>query len=161
MTRTTRRRKTWREKLNNQSLPKLVDIPPKMVKKFGKGRMLVPSPRDVDALIRKVKRGKLVTQPQIREKLARDFHADVTCPITTGIFVWIASEAAEEELRAGKKRVTPCWRVIRDNGGLNEKFPGGVREQARRLRLEGHRITTVKTGSTPRVEDFEARLARL
>ena len=161
MAQATTRRKTWQEKLNNQSLPKLVDIPPKMTKRFGVGKMLVPSPLDVDALIRKVKRGKLVTQSQIREKLARDFHADVTCPMTTGIFVWIASEAAEEDLRAGKKRVAPCWRVIRDNGGLNEKFPGGVREQARRLKQEGHRVMTGKAGKSPRVEDFEARLARL
>ena len=63
--------------------------------------MLVPTPLLVDALIRKVKRGKLVTVTQIMKRLAKDFHADSTCPMTTGIFIRIASETAEEDQRAG------------------------------------------------------------
>ena len=75
----TKTRTTAREKLEkDQGLPKIVDIPPKMEKRFGKGKMLIPKPLDIDALIRKVKKGKLVTQSQIREKLANDFKTNVT-----------------------------------------------------------------------------------
>lgn len=155
-------RATAREKLEkDQGLPRIVDIPPKMEKRFGKGKMLIPKPLDVDVLIRRVKRGKLVTQSQIREKLAKDFKTNVTCPITTGIFIRIAAEAAEEDLRIGKKQITPYWRVIRDDGSLNEKFPGGVEAQAKYLRKEGYTIEPGKGKKSPKVKDFEKHLVKL
>ena len=149
-----RTRTSWRAKLEKDQPPKVVDIPPKMVKRFGEGKMLIPRPLDVDVLMRQVKRGRLVTQSQIRERLARDCSADVACPITTGIFIRIAAEAAEEDLRAGKRQITPYWRVVRDDGSLNEKFPGGVEAQARRLRQEGHRIEPGRGRRPPRVKDY-------
>lgn len=151
-------RTSSREKLKKKQEPKIVDIPPKMVKRFGTGKMLIPKPLDVDALIRKVKRGKLVTQGQIRERLAKDFGVNVTCPITTGIFVRIAAEAAEEDLRDGKKLVTPYWRVIKKGGSLNPKFPGGIKAQAARLKEEGHIILASKGKKPPQVKDFEKHL---
>ena len=155
-------RKSWREKLEKiEGLPKIVNVPKKMENRLGKGRMLIPKPLDVDALIRKVKIGKLVTQEQIREKLAKDFKVNVTCPITTGIFVRIAAEAAEENLRNGRKQITPYWRVIKGDGRLNEKFPGGVRVQAGRLKREGHHIQSGKGKNPPRVEDFERYIQEL
>ena len=155
-------RKTWREKLEKTpGLPKVVDIPPKMMKRFGTGKMLIPRPIDVDALIRKVKRGKLVTQDEVRKRLAKDFKVDVTCPITTGIFVRIAAEVAEEDLRGGKKQITPYWRVIKADGSLNEKFPGGAKVQAGRLKKEGHSILPGKGKKPPRVKDFEKSLQKL
>jgi len=155
-------RKTWREKLEKeQGLPKIVDIPSKMEKRFGSGKMLIPKPLDVDALMREISRGRLVTQVQIREKLAKDFKADVTCPITTGIFVRIAAEAAEEDLRKGKKRITPYWRIVKNDGGLNEKFPGGIKAQAARLKKEGHIIQQGKSKGMLKVKDFEKYLQRL
>ncbi|MBA3044161.1 hypothetical protein FP804_03390, partial [archaeon] len=134
-------RKTWREKLENppEGLPKVVKGPAKW-KRFGGRRVLVPTPLLVDGLMRKVLKGKLVTVKQIRERLAKDFNADSTCPLTTGIFVRIAAETAEEDLRKGKKRITPYWRVVKPDGGLNEKFPGGVKAQVARLKEEGHII---------------------
>lgn len=156
-------RKTWREKLEEQSkkLPKVVKIPKKMEKRFGKGKMLIPKPLDVDALIGKVRKGKLITQGQIREKLAKRFKVNVTCPIATGIFTRIASEAAEEDLKEGRKRITPYWRVLKPDGGLNEKFPGGVKAQAKHLRKEGHSIVAGKGKKPPRVKDFEKYLQKL
>src|SRR5436190_5958410 len=104
-------RKSWKEKLHNQDHSKIVDIPPLMAKRLGPGTMLIPKPLDVDALIRKARKGKLVTVSEIRSRLARDNGVDTTCPLTTGIFVRIAAEAAEEDLRDGKKKITPYWRV--------------------------------------------------
>jgi hypothetical protein len=152
-------RTTWREKLERE--PKIVTIPPKMVKRFGSGKMLIPSPLDVEALIRKVKKGKLVTQDEIRRRLARDFKVDVTCPITTGIFVRIAAEAAEEDLHEGKKQMTPYWRVIKADGSLNEKFPGGTKGQAGHLRAEGYIVMPGEGKKPPKVKDFEKSLQKL
>jgi hypothetical protein len=134
-------RKSWREKLDNPNLPKVV--------KKARGTMLIPSPRDVEAMIRTVPKGGVITVARLREDLARKFAADVTCPLTTGIFVRISAEAAAEEARAGKKRITPYWRVIKDDGSLNPKFPGGVEAQAERLRAEGQTIDTSR--KIPRV----------
>jgi len=153
---------SWREKLErDHGLPKIVDIPPKMEKRFGKGKILIPKPLDIDVLIRKVRKGRLVTQSQIREKLAEDFKVKVTCPITTGIFVRIAAETAEEDLKAGKKQITPYWRIVRDDGSLIEKFPGGVKTQANYLKEEGFMIEPRKGKRLPKVKDFKEYLVKL
>ena len=89
-------RKTWREKLEKDQQPKVVDTPPRMQKAFGAGKMLIPTPALIDALMKKPPAGKLVTVNQIRERLAADFNVDSTCTLTTGMFVRIAAEAAEE-----------------------------------------------------------------
>jgi alkylated DNA nucleotide flippase Atl1 len=155
-------RKTWREKMETAREAKLVTIPPKMQKRFGPlgkhAKMLIPSALDLDALIRKIPRGKLVTQTQLREKLARDARADIACPITTGIFVRIVAEAAEETARAGVLRVTPYWRIVRDDGRLLEKLPGGPSAQAEKLAAEGHKID--RSGKL-RVEDLSGALVRV
>jgi len=100
---------------------------------FGKGLMLIPTPKLVDETVRQIARGRLVTVGEIRRKLAADFAADVTCPLTTGIFIRIVAEASEEDRANGRKRVAPYWRVIKDDGSLNPKFPGGVQLQTRYL----------------------------
>jgi hypothetical protein len=155
----TAKKKTWREKLeNDEGLPKIVDIPAKMQKAHGTGTMLIARPLDVDALVRKVRKGRLATVNQIRERLARDHGADTTCPMTTGIFLRIVAEVAEEDLAAGRKRVAPYWRVLRGKGELNPKYPGGVEAQARRLRAEGQEVRAGRGKSAPRVTDYEAKL---
>lgn len=159
----SRRRKSWREKLEHPGadLPKIVRVPTKWKKRFGTGTIVIANPLDVDALIRTVRKGKVVKQTQLREHLARKYGADHTCPLTTGIFVRIVSEAAEEDRRAGKKRITPYWRVLRDDGSLSEKFPGGPASQARHLRAEGFSLEPVRGKRPPRVRDFERALARI
>src|ERR1700682_6414679 len=103
-------RKSWREKMDNPNLPKVVTIPANMRKRVGGETMLVPSPREIDAFIRTVRKGSVTTVTQIREFFAGKYSADVTCPLTTGIFVRIAAEAAEEDASAGVSKVTPYWR---------------------------------------------------
>ena len=153
-------RTRWRDKLEREDHSKIVQIPPSMEKRFGTGTMFIAKPLEVDALIRLTKKGMLITVAEIRAKLARDHNADTTCPLTTGIFVRIAAETAEEDLQNGKKRITPYWRVVKDDGSLNEKFPGGVKAQSRRLKEEGHAITPAKGKQPPKVKDFERSLLR-
>ena len=155
--------RTWRQKLEQEhpNHGKVVAVPPGMQKRFGTGTMLIPRPLDVDAIMRRVKKGKLVTQSQIRDALAKESKADCSCPLTTGLFIRIAAETAEEDLQAGKKRITPYWRTIKDDGKLNEKFPGGARAQAARLRKEGFTIQRGKGKQPPRVKDFQKYLIKM
>jgi len=148
-------RKTWREKLEKEQEPHVVDDP------RGRGRMLIPRPLDVDALMRKIGRGRLATVEQVRERLAKDYDADFSCPMTTGIFIRIAAETAEEDLSKGAKQITPYWRVVKADGGLNEKLPGGVEAQAARLMEEGHSIEPGRGKKPPRVKDFKKALQRV
>jgi len=120
----------------------------------------VPTPLLVDGLIRKVPKGKLITVNQIRQRLAKEFKADATCPLTTGIFLRIISEVAEEDRQAGKKQITPYWRVVKDDGSLNPKYPGDVEAHAELLKKEGHRITPSKGKKPPKVAEFEKALVQ-
>ena len=158
MTNRFKSRIPWRDKLEKPQEPKLVKIPPTMAR-FGRGTMLIPTPKLVDQLLRRIPKGKLVTVGEIRKRLAIDFAADVTCPLTTGIFVRIVAEAAEEDRANGRQRVAPYWRVIKDDGSLNPKFPGGEQLQAQHLRREGFAIA--HKGKRTVVKDFEKRLAVL
>lgn len=121
-------KKSWREKLENPQERKIVPVPEKWRKQYGTGTMLVSRPLDLDSLIREIPRGKLVTFPQLRVMLAVLFGADTCCPLTSGIFLRISAEAAEEDLvlrRAPLERITPYWRVIKEDGSLIEKLSLG------------------------------------
>jgi hypothetical protein len=150
--------KSWRDKLEHPAvagLPKGVDIPEKWRKMMGGARVLVPTPMMADREIRTVPQGRLITNGQIRQRLAKREHADSTCPMTLGIFLRIVSEAAEEDRRDGRTPITPYWRVIKDDGSLNPKFPGGVEAHAARLQKEGHAVVPGQGKKPPRVQDFE------
>lgn len=149
------RRLTWREKFEKEMEPRIVED------RRGGGRMLLSTPREIDAVVRKVKKGKVVTVKQIMDKLAIDHHADRTCPMTTGIFLRIVSEVAEEDLLRGKRRVTPYWRVLKGGGELNPKYPGGVENQRARLEEEGHTIERGQGGKPPRVKEYSEVLQKL
>lgn len=146
-----RTRKSWREKMDPPNLPKVVTLSPKMRKRYNASTMLVPSPREVEAMIQAVPKRSVITVSQIRKSLAEIHDAETTCPLTTGILVRIVAEAAEEEAREGKKGITPYWRVLKDDGSLNPKFPGGVAKQAARLSAEGHPILPAAGKRPPRV----------
>ena len=45
--------------MHNPNLPKVVAIPPRMQKRFGTGTMLVPSPGEIEAFIRTVRKSRI------------------------------------------------------------------------------------------------------
>jgi len=134
-------KKSWREKLaDDKGLPKVAEVAGKLTKRWGTGTFVVPAPREVDALMQQVPKGRLVTINELHAALARKHKTDFACPITTGIFSWIAAHAAAEAEAAGARRITPYWRTLKTGGELNPKYPGGVAAIGRRLRAEGHRL---------------------
>ncbi len=154
-------RKSWQEKLaDNKGLPKVEKITGKMSKRWGTGTVVIPAPIEVDEIMKKVPKGKLTTINQIRNKLAVKHNATIGCPITTGIFAWVAAHAAEEAATEGKKKTTPYWRTLKSGGELNPKYPGGVSVQSKRLKEEGHLIEHGKGKKPTKVKDFEKKLVR-
>jgi alkylated DNA nucleotide flippase Atl1 len=155
-------RKSWREKLaDDKGLPQVQEITDKMSKRWGTGTVVIPAPREVDEIMRQVPKGKLTTINQIRAELAQRHGASIGCPITTGIFAWIAAHAAEEAAAEGEQNITPYWRTLKASGELNPKYPGGINAQAERLREEGHIIEPGKDGKPKKVRDFEKALVEV
>jgi hypothetical protein len=151
-------RKTWQEKLDNDNgLPKVERITPKMSPRWGTGTFVIPAPREVDAIMNQVPKGKLITIDEIRQKLAAKHKATIACPITTGIFAWIAAHAAAEAEAQGAKKITPFWRTLKTGGEVNPKYPGGIDDLRERLEAEGH--TVVQKGKRFVVADYEMKIA--
>lgn len=156
----TKKKQSWVEKLqDDKGLPKVEEITEKMSKRWGGGTVIIPAPREVDDFMKKVPRGKIITINQIREALARRHHATIGCPITTGIFAWIAANASEELRQKGEKETTPYWRTLKAGGIINPKYPGGVERQRGLLEEEGH--TIIQKGKNFIVVDYEKSLIKL
>jgi len=154
-----RKKSTWQEKLqDSKGHPTISKVTGKMSRRFGEGTMVIPAPIEVDALMKTVRKRRLITIDRIREKLAAEHQVDFACPMTTGIFAWIAAHAADEAEQAGKKRITPYWRTLKAKGELNPKYPGGVENVRTRLEAEGH--TVIQIGKRYFVEDYEAALVK-
>jgi len=140
-----RQQKSWREKLaDSKDLPKT---------------MVIPSPMEVDEVMRRVPKGRLATINEVRACLAKKHGTDIACPMTTGIFAWIAAHAAEERRTAGEKSITPYWRTLKTGGELNPKYPGGISALKKLLGAEGHKVA--RKGDKFLVVDFESKLFRL
>jgi hypothetical protein len=147
-------KRSWREKLaDDKDFPKVAPIEGKLSKRWGEGTFVIPAPREVDAAMKKVPRGKLTTIDALRRVLAEKHGATIACPITTGIFAWIAAHAADEAEVDGARRFTPYWRTLKSGGELNPKYPGGIKNLRSRLAAEGHKV--VKRGQRYFVADFD------
>ncbi len=152
-------KKSWREKLaDSKGLPRVGTVTGRLARRRGTGKMVIPAPRKVDALMKQVPKGRVVTINELRAVLAARHRANFACPITTGIFSWIAAHAAAEAEAEGRKRVTPYWRTLKTGGEINPKYPGGAAEISRRLRAEGH--TVVQKGSRFLLPDYQRVLVR-
>lgn len=148
------KKKSWQEKLaDSKGLPKVATIDGKLSKRWGEGTFVIPAPLEVDEIMRQVPKGKLTTIDTIRKTLAHKHAATIACPITTGIFAWIAAHAADEAASAGKKRINPYWRTLKTGGEINPKYPGGIPKLKQLLHAEGHTVS--QKGKRFFVRDYE------
>ena len=148
-------KKSYDEKLNSPGdLPKIEDISdkPEAVKRMGGTKMLIAAPMQYNEIMAKIPEGKVTTADRIRARLAAKSGADVTCPLTAGIFTNICAHASVE--RDDDK--IPYWRTLKAKGELNEKYPDGIDGQKLRLVLEGH--TVIQKGKRYFVQDYENAL---
>jgi hypothetical protein len=157
-----KKKTSWQEKLaDSKDLPRIEKIDEKKSKRWGIGTFVIPAPIEVDEIMRKVPKGKLITINEIRQILAKRHKATIGCPITTGIFSWIAANAAGEMETQGKKNITPYWRTLKTGGILNEKYPGGIENLKKRLKAEGHTIIRKGKSKYFMVKDFEKVIVKI
>ncbi len=154
------KRKSALDHLNNGREPHIVHHIPAGAPGYAEakgGAMVVSSPAEVDALIKGIKPGEVVTLDDLRAALARRHQVAVACPVSTAIFANMAARAAEELRAQGVplSALTPWWRVLRKGGFLNPKLPGGIERQAILLRAEAVQVSPLRKHLA--VYDFEAR----
>jgi hypothetical protein len=120
-------KKTWAEKMLAPNAPS-VQVLDKPFAGFAPGsKMLIATPLIVRDFIGAVAPGTVTTMVEMRQELASRHRADMTCPLTAGIFTRIVTEAALDEMRAGKdvSMITPFWRLIDPKSPLAKKISCG------------------------------------
>jgi len=159
------KKKTWQDKLTDKSgYPKVLKLEKrfpcynavhKMGADVGDEAVLV-NPSEVVEVMRNVPKGRLITIVEICKKIAKQNGVKGCCSLTTGIFITIAANAAEEAAREGKNLNIPFWRTLKAGGFLNEKYPGGLEAHRRLLENEGHEI--LRKGKRYAVDNFREYL---
>lgn len=116
--------KSWIEKRDAPKV-KQVKILDKRFSDMPEGcKMFIATPKIIDDYLRAIPLGTSVELKVLRKDLALSNGAEMTCPVTTGIFLRVASEAALEELALGKTidKVAPFWRVVSAESKLAAKL---------------------------------------
>jgi hypothetical protein len=133
------KRKTWQEKLHNIHPEKVEVVDKKFADIPAGASMYIATPMIVDAYIRNIPKGTHTGLQQMRKDLAAEHNAEYTCPITSGIFLRIVSEAAYEEIAAGKpmKNITPFWRMIDSKAPVAKKLSFGIEFISEQRKKEG------------------------
>ena len=127
----------------------IVDISPERERFFGTpGRMLIPSPSTIGALINELPSDRLITTDQMRSILAARAGVEATCP--PSMLRSLQSLARDEASNV------QYWRVIKKNGDLIAALPGGVDNQSTRLVSAGFDVD--RDRKPPRVIGFASRL---
>jgi len=109
---------------------------------------LRPSRASVEALVKKIPRGKVATIPLLREVLAKQHKADVACPFLT--------RRALLAIASGSKPVAPFWRVVAATGDMIAGYPGGATRQAGKLKREG--VVVATTAAKRKVADLAGHM---
>src|SRR4029434_1895155 len=106
----------WTTKLNANPEPEVRPMPKARIGLQKGDLCLLPSARLVDDFIRAIPKGKSVTILELRERLARQYNAEGTCPVHLGYHLRTVAEAACEARERGAKpsQITPVWRVLDD-----------------------------------------------
>lgn len=119
-------KKTWVEKRDCDKKP-LVKINPKSWSDMPKGiKMFIPTPKIVDQYVFNIPKGKFYDVKSLRKEMAKDFNAEMSCPMVTGIALRIVSEASYEEYNLGLENITPFWRVVSPSSALAKKLYCGI-----------------------------------
>ena len=84
-------------------------------------KMLIASPEMITSYISKIPKGETVTPRQMRLDLAKQHHADNSCPVSTGIFLRMAIKQSLDRQQL-KPASFPFWRIIDEKHPIVEKL---------------------------------------
>ncbi len=130
-------KKSWSEKYHSNKPFEIKRVDKKFADIPAGASMLIATPQIIANYVQQIPEGKATDIKTMRKDLAAEFHAEYTCPVTSGIFLRIAAEKAFEDLQSGKKDVTPFWRIIAPNSPLAQKLTFGYEVIAKKRKAEG------------------------
>jgi len=128
-------KKTYQEQMLHSypDHPIIKPIPPDMVKTWGEGMQVLPSPLEIREVMRSIPSGEVMSAKELCVVLAQKHDVDIACPYTTGILMNIVARAIEED----ENDDTPWWRTLGSCGELKPKYPNAPEEQMALLEAEG------------------------
>lgn len=135
-------KKTYQEQMRHSypAHPIIKPIAPDMLKTWGEGTQVLPSPLEIREVMRTIPKGKVMTTVELCDILAKKHKVDMACPYTTGILMNIVAKAIEED----EHDDTPWWRTLGSKGELKGSYPNALEEQMALLESEG--FSFVKRG---------------
>ena len=128
-------KKTYQEQMRYSypNHPIVKPIAPDMVKTWGEGMQVLPSPLEIREVMRSIPSGEVMSAKELCVVLAKKHKVDIACPYTTGILMNIVARAIEED----ENDDTPWWRTVGSKGELKSKYPNAPEEQMALLEAEG------------------------
>ena len=134
--------KSWVSKRDCEKSFKIKTVDKKFADISKGSKMLITSPLIIDEYVKCIPYGNFIEPLKMRHDLAVKYDADKTCPVTTGIFLRIVSEASYEEYKLGYdlEALTPFWRMVDQKSKLAKKLTCGISFIAQRQAKEGIEI---------------------
>lgn len=129
--------KSWRQKFDERTTSDIKQTDRPIPGVPLNGTILISNPTEISEELAKIGAGRALSIQEFRERLAEKHQADITCPLSTGIFMRIAAEVALEDLAAGKDEVAPFWRVVEPKSPLAKKLSCGPEWIAQQRAAEG------------------------
>ncbi len=128
-------KKTYQDQMHYSypNHPIIKPIAPNMVKTWGEGMQVLPSPLEIREVMRSIPEGKVMSAKELCAVLAKKHKVDIACPYTVGILMNIVAYAIEED----EDDDTPWWRTLGSRGELKPKYPNAPDEQMALLEAEG------------------------
>ena len=95
-------KKSWIDKFN-QPREKMIKVLETNFADMKEGEaMLIANPRIIDEYINQLPKSYTVDVKTMRKDLALTHQAEVTCPVTTGVFLRIVAEVSYEKITQGE-----------------------------------------------------------
>ena len=117
--------KTWQEKFDTKKVEHIKQLDTNFADMKAGDLMLISTPQKIAEYINSIPKGENRDLSQMRIDLARQAKADITCPVTTGIFTRIIAERSLELMAEGKEAIAPFWKVIDPKSSLAKKLSCG------------------------------------
>lgn len=116
--------KTWSDKLQCGKRPHTKRLEIDFAGMKAGSLMYISTPLEVDQYVRGIPYGLIVSPKVMRDDLAKRNGADHTCPVSTGIFLRIVSEAALEKYKKINciTEISPFWRIVAPDSDLAKKL---------------------------------------
>lgn len=110
-------------------------LDPEKAKRMNAATLYIPSPQEVIDAISEIRKGTVVTVPQMRKIIAAKHDADTACPAAINKYwKWAAAAVVEEGFTP-----FPWWRLTKD-GKPSRHMPGGETAHRAMLEKEGVKV---------------------